>query len=61
DGYEPKVRGIFAEDGRLMMFINWNTDIGDAWQWAEQPDYPLKCSTYAYQIGANAVVYALSH
>jgi hypothetical protein len=61
DGYEPKTRAILAADGRLMMFINWNTDIGDAWEWAEQPDYPLKFSTYAYQIGANAVVYALSH
>jgi hypothetical protein len=61
DGVEPKVRAIFDETGRLMMMINWNTDIGDAWEWAEQPDYPLKYSTFAYQIGANAIVYAMSH
>jgi len=61
DGYEPAARGIFAEDGRLMVMINWNTDIGDAWEWAEQPHYPLKFSTYAYQMGANAIIYALSH
>lgn len=61
DGYEPAVRGIFDERGRLMVMVNWNTDIGDAWEWAEQPDYPLKYSTFAYQIGINAVVYAMSH
>jgi hypothetical protein len=44
-----------------MVMINWNTDIGDAWEWAEQPDYPLEFSTFAYQMGANAVVYSMSH
>jgi hypothetical protein len=61
DGFEPHVRAIFDHDGRLMVMINWNTDIGDAWEWAEQPDYPLEFSTFAYQIGANAIVYAMSH
>lgn len=61
DGFEPHVRGVFDDDGRLMMLINWNTDLGDAWEWAEQPDYPLKFSTFAYQMGVNAIVYAMSH
>ena len=54
-------RGIFDDQGRLLMVVNWNTDIGDAWEWAEQPDYPLKFSTYAYQMGVNFIVYAMSH
>ena len=54
-------RGIFDENGRLMVVVNWNTDIGDAWEWAEQPDYPLQFSTYAYQMGVNFIVYAMSH
>ena len=41
DGVVPHVRGIFDEDNRLMVIINWNTDIGDAWEWAESPYYPL--------------------
>jgi hypothetical protein len=61
DGYEPAVRGIFDDDGRLLVMINWNTDLGDAWEWAEQPDYPLMYSTFAYQMGVNAIVYAMSH
>jgi hypothetical protein len=61
DGYVPHVRGIFDDDGRLMVAINWNTDLGDAWEWAEQPDYPVKYSTYAFEMGVNYLVYAMSH
>ncbi|MEX0907843.1 MAG: DUF4159 domain-containing protein [Gemmatimonadota bacterium] len=58
---QPTVRAMFDEEGRLMMMINWNTDIGDAWEWAEQPYYPTEYSTFAYQMGVNAIVYAMSH
>ena len=61
DGVTPHVRGIFDEDGRLMVIINWNTDIGDAWEWAESPYYPLRYSTYAIEITVNIIVYAMSH
>jgi hypothetical protein len=61
DGYFPAVKGIFDEEGRLMVVINWNTDLGDAWEWAENPYYPLKFSTYAYQMGVNFIIYAMSH
>ena len=61
DGYEPHVRGIFANDGRLMVLINWNTDLGDAWEWAEQPDYPLEFSTYAFEMGVNMILYSMTH
>ena len=61
DGYVPYVKGIEDDDGRLMVIINWNTDLGDAWEWAEQPDYPLEYSTFAFQMGVNMIVYAMSH
>ena len=61
DGYVPYVKGIEDHDGRLMVIINWNTDLGDAWEWAEQPDYPLEYSTFAFQMGVNMIVYAMSH
>jgi len=61
DGYVPHCRGIFDENGRLMVIINWNTDLGDAWEWADLPGFPAKYSTYAYKIGINAIVYAMSH
>lgn len=61
DGYTPYVKGIEDEEGRLMVIINWNTDLGDAWEWAEQPDYPLQYSTFAFQMGVNMIIYAMSH
>ncbi len=61
DGFIPMVKGIHDENGRLMVIINWNTDLGDAWEWADNPQYPLKYSTYAYEMGVNFIVYAMSH
>ncbi len=61
DGYTPHVRGVFDDHGRLMVVINWNTDLGDAWEWAEDEWYPVRFSHYAYQMGVNFVVYAMSH
>jgi hypothetical protein len=61
DGYEPFCRGIQDEDGRLVVVANWNSDLGDAWEWAENPYYPLDRSTFAYQLGINAIVYAMTH
>jgi hypothetical protein len=61
DGYVPHVRGIFDDDGRLMVVIHWNTDLGDAWEWADDPYYPLRYSTYAFQVAINTVLYAMTH
>ena len=61
DGYVPMVKGIFDEQDRLIVVINWNSDLGDAWEWAEIPCYPLKMSTYAWEMGINFIVYGMSH
>ncbi|MBW3534904.1 MAG: DUF4159 domain-containing protein [Gemmatimonadetes bacterium] len=60
-GCTPRVRGIFDDERRLMVVINFNTDLGDAWEWAEDPYYPLEYSTYAFEVGVNMIVYAMSH
>ena len=44
-GCAPHVKGIYDEAGRLVVIINFNTDLGDAWEWAEDPRYPLEYST----------------
>lgn len=61
DGYEPALKGIFDDAERLMVAINWNTDLGDAWEWAEDPFYPLPLANFAYQLGVNLIVYGMSH
>lgn len=61
DGYVPYVRAIFNDDGRLLVLINWNTDLGDAWEWVDDPYYPLQYSNFAYQLAINAILYSMSH
>jgi hypothetical protein len=60
DGYVAQARGIFDSNGRLMVLVNWNTDLGDAWEWADDEQYPLHFSNYAYKLGVNIVIYAMS-
>jgi len=61
DGYEPKVRGIFDDDGDLVVVMFFNTDTMDALEWANDPKYPHHFSAYAYKIFINTIVYAMSH
>ena len=61
DGFVPHMRAIFDDTGRLLVLINWNTDLGDAWEWAESPWYPLPYSNFAYQVAVNAIIYSMSH
>jgi len=54
-------RGILDDKGRVMVAISFNSDIGDAWEWADEPQYPEKFSGLAIRIGVNYVVYAMTH
>ena len=61
DGYRAYCKGIWDENGRLMVVINHNTDLGDAYEHADHPEYPEYFSGYAYRIAINLIVYALTH
>ena len=61
DGIEATCRGIWDEQGRLMVVINHNTDLGDAYEHMDHPLYPYEFSSYAYRIAVNTFVYALTH
>jgi hypothetical protein len=61
DGYEAHLRGIFDRNGRLIVAINWNTDLGDALEWAESPSYPLSYSTFASRLFLNLIIYAMAY
>jgi len=61
DGYTPHWRGIYDDDGRLMVAINFNMDIGDAWEHADWPDYPENMTALAYRFGVNYLIYAMTH
>jgi hypothetical protein len=61
DGYDPHWRGIYDDKGRLMVAICHDMDLGDSWEWADDPRYPEKYSALGIRIGANYVVYAMTH
>ena len=61
DGYVPYYMAITNEEGRVMVFVARNADNGDAWEWIDDPGYPLKYGLAAYRLGMNCIVYAMSH
>ena len=61
DGVTPHWRGIYDDDGRLMVAVNFNMDLGDAWEHADNPFYPEPMTALAYRFAVNYVVYAMSH
>ena len=61
DGYPAYCRGVYDDYGRLMMMINFNSDLGDAWEHAAESFYPREYSDMALKMGINAVVYTLTH
>jgi hypothetical protein len=62
-GFVPRLRAILDDDGRAMVLINWNTDIGDGLEWSNVEDYPgyIKYTAEAYRIMINQITYALTH
>ncbi len=60
-GTYPHWRAILDSKGRMMVAVCFNMDIGDGWEFADDPDYPEKYSSEAIRLGVNYVVYAMTH
>ena len=45
----------------MVVAVNFNTDVGDAWEYADSPEYPEAMTTLAYRYGINYLVYAMTH
>ena len=54
-------RGIYDDQGRLMVAINFNMDMGDSWEHADDPVYPLSMTAQGYRLGTNYIIYAMTH
>jgi hypothetical protein len=63
DSQTVHYRSISDDNGRIMVFICHNTDIGDAWeQEGTHPDYFRDYSVKkSYPLGVNIVTYAMTH
>lgn len=52
---------ILDDNGRVMVLINWNSDMGDGWEHTYHPAYPTRYANSAYQLGINYLMYSLTH
>lgn len=62
-GFVPHLRTILDDNQRPMVLINWNTDMGDGWEWSNAEEYPgyLRYTAEAYRMEINEILYALTH
>ena len=61
DGYDPKWRAIRDDKGRVMVAICHNMHLGDAWEWADMPEYPERFASMAFRIGLDYIIYGMTH
>jgi Domain of unknown function (DUF4159) len=60
-GTMPAWQAMYDPKGRMVVAVNYNTDIGDAWEFADVPYYPEAMTTLAYRYGINYLIYSITH
>ena len=60
-GKVPHWRAIRDDKGRIMVAICHNMDLGDAWEWSDDPKYNEKWAGLAYRVAMNYFVYDFTH
>ena len=60
-GFTPHWRGLFDPKRRMFVAISFNQDVGDGWEFADDPDYPERFSSEAIHVGINYATYAMTH
>lgn len=56
--------GLFENNdpnGYMYGIVNYNNDIGEAWEWSDQGWIPVDLTNEAYKLGINYIVYAMTH
>jgi hypothetical protein len=55
-------RAILDKQGRIMVAMTFNTDMGDSWEReGEDPDFFRRFSPPGYRMGINILLYTLTH
>jgi Domain of unknown function (DUF4159) len=61
---QPIFRGVYEDNDptkRLMMIVNYNTDVSQFWEWSGTGLRPIDDTNEAYKLGVNYVIYGLTH
>jgi len=65
--YDPPpaiFRAVYEDNDpakRIMMMINYNTDISEFWEWSDTGLRPIDESNEAYKLGVNYLIYGMTH
>jgi hypothetical protein len=60
----PVFRAMFEDNDpekRIMMIVNYNTDISQYWEWSGRGFKPFDETNEAYKLGVNYLIYGLTH
>ena len=60
-GTKSAWRAMYDPKNRMVVSINFDTDIGDAWEFADVPYYPEAMTALAYRYGINYLMYSITH
>ncbi|MDQ8184040.1 DUF4159 domain-containing protein [Pelagicoccus sp. SDUM812002] len=63
DAKEVNYRAIYDDDGRMIVIICHNTDLGDGWEREGDSEWYFRefAEKKAYPMGINIIVYAMTH
>jgi hypothetical protein len=61
DGFEPHWRAVYDDQGRIMVAICHNMDLGDSVEYADAPRYPHDYSAQGMRIFLDYLIYSMSH
>ena len=63
DAETPHYKAIFDDEGRMMVIICHNTDVGDGWEreGMDKEYFQLFSEKWSYPLGINILTYAMTH
>jgi hypothetical protein len=60
-GCPAQWRGITDKNGRILVALTVNSDLGDSWEFADDPRYEERFSALGMRIAINYIMYAMTH
>jgi hypothetical protein len=60
----PVFKGVYEDNDpskRLVMIVNYNTDISQFWEWSGRGLRPVDDTNEAYKLGVNYLFYGMTH
>ncbi len=64
DENRPEFYGLFEDNDptkRLMVIVNYSTDVSDFWEFSATGFRPIEESNQAYKLGVNYIMYGMTH